>query len=1121
MKTRWRSILLTVLVVGALVGSGGHRLALLAQQPETISPEAMAQISALLRDKYNRTPTERKMDSQLIFELRMSRGQAAAQGVATLETDVPYTPDNRVVLDVSGTIDAGLLASLRDLGAEIQTTTAEFVRVAVELDTVEAIAALQKVSFVQPKQEAVTSRIGRTPTLEERRLQRRLMMRRSVSAFMSTALQGPAESAAGTGQGSVSSEGDVAHRAFAARGAFGVNGAGIKIGVLSDGVTNLAASQASGDLPAGVTVLAGQTGSGDEGTAMLEIIHDLAPGAQLYFATAFGGIASFANNIRALRLAGCDIIVDDVFYFVETPFQDGQAPGIISNTNGGIVIQAVNDVTADGALFFSAAGNSGNLNDNTSGVWEGDFVDGGAVLPPILAIEGADARLHSFGAQTFNVLIAAGGNVNNLYWSDPLGGSANDYDLFRLNAAGTTVLAAALNNQDGTQDPYEQVSSGAAGNRLVIVKFSGATRHLHLNTNRGRLSIATAGQTHGHSHALNAYSTAAVPASQGSLNGFNATNTVETFSSDGPRRIFYNADGSEKTLGDVLGTGGQVRQKPDIAAADGVSVTGVGGFGSPFFGTSAAAPHAAAIAALILAEVPGITPAQVRTVLTSSAIDIEAAGVDRDSGHGIVMPVAALAASGATGTAFFAIQSAVAAENPGNGNGVVNGGEGASLAIVLQNLGVQNATGVAGVVTSGTPTATMTIPSASAYPNLPALTGSGGNATPFLFTLAPNAPCPLTGDFTLNVTHDGGTQALPFQLALGASGFTVTTNVDLVAPPASSAYAATTGAQTGRVFRDGVISTCAAPKAAFPGLAAESPLQPRRYDAYASSVCAEATASCASVNLQGTSAINLFSTTYSPNFAPATIGTNYLADAGASSANRTYSFNATPGMPFSVVVADVPIAPSGTGTLYRLTVSGVCAGACATPNQVPIAKAKNVTVSAGADCTANASVDDGSFDPDGSALTITQSPAGPYPLGTTAVLLTVTDPFGATSQATANVTVLDTTGPTVSDFAIVAPTMWPPNHTMKDIVVNYTSTDGCSPGGTCVLSVTSNEPINGTDDGDTAPDWEIIDGHNLRLRAERSGVGTGRVYTITLTCTDALGNQTVKTGTVTVPIGLI
>ena len=148
---------------------------------------------------------------------------------------------------------------------------------------------------------------------------------------------------------------------------------------------------------------AGQAGSGDEGTAMLEIIHDLAPGAQLYFATAFTSITSFANNIRALRAAGCDIIVDDVFYFVETPFQDGQAPGVISTTNGGVVTQAVNDVTAAGALYFSSAGNEGNLNASTSGTWEGDFVDGGTVRCPCPRGTACTA----FGAQTFDTLSRA------------------------------------------------------------------------------------------------------------------------------------------------------------------------------------------------------------------------------------------------------------------------------------------------------------------------------------------------------------------------------------------------------------------------------------------------------------------------------------------------------------------------------------------------------------------------------------------------------------------------------------------------------------------------------------------------------------------------------------------
>jgi subtilase family protein len=308
-------------------------------------------------------------------------------------------------------------------------------------------------------------------------------------------------------------------------------------------------------------------------------------------------------------------------------------------------------VTASGALYFSSAGNSGNLNDRTSGVWEGNFVNGGPAGSPLTVV----GSLHNFGGQNFNPLTAAS-RLINLYWSDPLGGSSNDYDLFILSADGTTVVASSTNIQNGTQDdPYEEVfqdpDQGQApfpvNSRIVVVQKTGAAgRFLHLNTNRGRLSIATAGQTHGHAAAANAFGCAATPALAAFPNPFNPSNVVETFSSDGPRRVFFQADGTQITPGDLSATGGLLRQKPDITAADGVSVTGVGGFPSRFFGTSAAAPHAAAIAGLLKSANPSFTPAQIRTALTGSAIDIEASGVDRDSGFGIIDVINALRALG-------------------------------------------------------------------------------------------------------------------------------------------------------------------------------------------------------------------------------------------------------------------------------------------------------------------------------------------------------------------------------------------------------------------------------------------------------------------------------------------
>ena len=121
---------------------------------------------------------------------------------------------------------------------------------------------------------------------------------------------------------------------------------------------------------------------------------------------------------------------------------------------------------------------------------------------------------------------------------------------------------------------------------------------------------------------------------------FNGTESVETFSSDGPRRVFYLADGTPITPGDFSSSGGTVRQKPDITAADGV-LTATPGF-NPFDSTSASAAHAAAIAALMLSAKPTLTIARVRNILRATALDIEAPGWDRDSGYGIIMADKAL-----------------------------------------------------------------------------------------------------------------------------------------------------------------------------------------------------------------------------------------------------------------------------------------------------------------------------------------------------------------------------------------------------------------------------------------------------------------------------------------------
>jgi uncharacterized repeat protein (TIGR03803 family) len=185
-------------------------------------------------------------------------------------------------------------------------------------------------------------------------------------------------------------------------------------------------------------------------------------------------------------------------------------------------------------------------------------------------------------------------------------------------------------------------------------------------------------------------------------------------------------------------------------------------------------------------------------------------------------------------------------------------------------------------------------------------------------------------------------------------------------------------------------------------------------------------------------------------------------------------------------------------------------------NRPPVAQCHDVTVSAGPNCTADASVDNGSSDPDaGDTITLRQEPPGPYPLGSTPVTLTVTDSHGASAGCTATVTVVDTTPPTVGGVAVAPNVLWPPNHKMVEVTLSCTAMDNCGAVSN-TLSVASNESSDGLGDG-TAPDWVIEDEHHVQLRAERLGTGTGRVYTITVTSTDTAGNTSTKNVSVVVP----
>jgi hypothetical protein len=465
--------------------------------------------------------------------------------------------------------------------------------------------------------------------------------------------------------GLTTSQGDRAMKADVARQLYGVTGSGSKIGVLSDSYNakgGAPAGVSSGDLPANVQVIDDYLVSTatDEGRAMIELVHDVAPGAQVAFNTANRGQAGFAKGIRDLAAAGCNVIVDDVIYFAEPFFQDG------------IIAQAVDEVKSKGVSYFSSAGNNARNSYQSTYSEFTPFAGPFADDPYIGA--------HNFGGGDIrhSVAVPARSSIRlGMQWDNPFAsvsggaGAQTDMDLlvyrngtfqsalsgFSNNLGGDPLELVTLTNTGTTSVTFELVIAHYAGPAPTLVKWVAFT-----NGQSIAFEYPTRSSTcFGHANAAGAIATGAADYRRTPVyNSALTTAVLEGFSSAGGTPILFTVAGQRMAT--------VTRQKPEITAVDGTNTTFFGsdaeGDGFPnFFGTSAAAPHAAAVAALMQEfNRNQLSPDRVLTLLEQTALDMDDpattgfdTGFDTGTGYGFIQADRALAASNTAPTVANAI----------------------------------------------------------------------------------------------------------------------------------------------------------------------------------------------------------------------------------------------------------------------------------------------------------------------------------------------------------------------------------------------------------------------------------------------------------------------------------
>jgi hypothetical protein len=634
--------------------------------------------------------------------------QAPNQGAFQTRNPVLKVQAGRVVIDMYANDPVALQRALASLGAVNVRAQGPLVSAQVPVRALADLAALPSLNYGEPVLAAVRV----------------------------------------TSQGAVVSQGDVSLGADRARAVEHVDGTGVTVGVLSDSYgcnppafvpgapTSTAAEDAvTNDVPAGVQVISnGPCPASDEGRAIVQLIHDVAPGAAQKFHTAFNGLVDFANGIVRLRNAGATVIVDDVIYFRENMFSDG------------IIAQAADRVVAQGAAYFSSAGNDARLSYESSYRETSVATAGGGNVnsnggPFVL-------RAHDFGApgatdtlQKIKVTPSGGQAVIvfSFQWDQPFlssttyahltdptatsqpRGATGDLDMLFYDENGTLVplcppgMAVGITcqitgNRNIGRDAVDLAALVVTGPKSKTGEFfvrfvrAGGTAPRHVKyvafEEVGTIDIVdhdtASGTAYGHSNGrqvasvgaaswyltepFDAYFSTLVRDTPGAcipacLNNFSSAGGIPIYldkygvplasaenrptprftGPDGGNTTFFLADSSfddDDNDGKNSPTSVFITPQLDNPADELPN----------FFGTSASAPHVAAVAALMLQKNSSLSPQQVYGYLTSTAKDMTkrevtvvpgpgesifsaiAPGYDFDAGAGFVDAVAALAA---------------------------------------------------------------------------------------------------------------------------------------------------------------------------------------------------------------------------------------------------------------------------------------------------------------------------------------------------------------------------------------------------------------------------------------------------------------------------------------------